>query len=359
MASPTETLASALAYVLCDHPPTGPDGNLMLPLTFVTQLLHGFQSASSTTPALYAPWVCTPSESEDPALSASTTVATANHLSEELEGERPACSLAADTVRAPTSTRCVHVPYVLQLATNLLVFPLRMSASEASTGSCDTVPSCTSTTRALDLLHLPSMSTVIFEESLVERRFLRAVQPALADNVAAILRIATEHGFTSPQLVLPVTRLIDLVGGYRGIQALLGLRLTVGSVPSLPPPLYILERSFHALHADTKGGKPMKHKSILTVGARAYLKHCHRGADAWWGTDVGSEHDKNQRATALLHKLLRDAIWVNVHMLPGDEWVVEIRVAEGYGARWTADGLKFRGFLEPPMPDGHVKGWRH
>lgn len=31
----------------------------------------------------------------------------------------------------------------------------------------------------------------------------------------------------------------------------------------------------------------------------------------------------------------------------------------GYGARWTADGSSFRGFLEPQMVDGHSVGWKH
>ena len=31
----------------------------------------------------------------------------------------------------------------------------------------------------------------------------------------------------------------------------------------------------------------------------------------------------------------------------------------GYGARWTADGSMFRGFLEPQMEGGHDAGWRH
>lgn len=39
--------------------------------------------------------------------------------------------------------------------------------------------------------------------------------------------------------------------------------------------------------------------------------------------------------------------------------VFEVRTAEGYGARWLADGSDFRGFLEPQMQDGHAKGWRH
>jgi hypothetical protein len=42
-----------------------------------------------------------------------------------------------------------------------------------------------------------------------------------------------------------------------------------------------------------------------------------------------------------------------------DGEVFEARVAEGYGARWTADGAQFRGFLEPNALDGHERGWQH
>ena len=58
-------------------------------------------------------------------------------------------------------------------------------------------------------------------------------------------------------------------------------------------------------------------------------------------------------------RLLDNASWTNCHMLPHGVEVFEVRVAQGYGARWSADGLVFRGFLEPVMADGHRLGWRH
>uniref|UniRef100_K1QZP0 Uncharacterized protein n=1 Tax=Magallana gigas TaxID=29159 RepID=K1QZP0_MAGGI len=42
-----------------------------------------------------------------------------------------------------------------------------------------------------------------------------------------------------------------------------------------------------------------------------------------------------------------------------DVYILEVRQEEGYGARWTADGSSFRGFLEPQMVDGHSVGWKH
>jgi hypothetical protein len=38
-------------------------------------------------------------------------------------------------------------------------------------------------------------------------------------------------------------------------------------------------------------------------------------------------------------------IIIEQHELP----CLEVRIAEGYGARWLADGAQFRGFLEPQM----------
>ena len=51
-------------------------------------------------------------------------------------------------------------------------------------------------------------------------------------------------------------------------------------------------------------------------------------------------------------------MWINVHILPHNEIIVEIRVEEGYGARWKIDG-EFRGFHEPQMEGGHENKWRH
>jgi hypothetical protein len=88
---------------------------------------------------------------------------------------------------------------------------------------------------------------------------------------------------------------------------------------------------------------------------------------------------KNERARSILCKISGDCVWMNIHTLPHDVHVFEIRNSLGYGARWTADGLvffavfksisnplgnsahtqDFRGFLEPQMEDGHERGWRH
>ncbi len=139
--------------------------------------------------------------------------------------------------------------------------------------------------------------------------------------------------------------------GLRGILDLLGMKQTVGSVDMLPPSLSTLWESFQRKH---------KPNAELSCGARALSKHCHRDSTSqWWGTSTGSESNKNEHANQVLDKILTDAVWINIHLLPHDVKVLEVRNQLGYGARWSYNGTMFRGFLEPQMSDGHSIGWRH
>jgi hypothetical protein len=88
-------------------------------------------------------------------------------------------------------------------------------------------------------------------------------------------------------------------------------------------------------------------------------KHGHRASDGWWGAVAGPDVRKNAHAQAAVLHILEHAIWVNIHTLPHEQHVVEVRVPDGYGARWSADGSEFRGFLEPHTADGHERRWRH
>ncbi|KAJ3107122.1 hypothetical protein HDU97_004815 [Phlyctochytrium planicorne] len=101
-------------------------------------------------------------------------------------------------------------------------------------------------------------------------------------------------------------------------------------------------------------------KILLTVGARAIAKHAHRDEKgSGWGDTVvsGSIADKNLRAAKALGEVLGDPIWMNLHQLPHDIMVYEIRNSKRFGARYyvkSADrdgrrsiSLEFRGLLEP------------
>jgi len=143
--------------------------------------------------------------------------------------------------------------------------------------------------------------------------------------------------------------------GRRGCLGLLGLRNTTGSADTLPPRRARLMAGFRVAHKQKVKG------SALTVGARALAKHCHRASDQWWGDGGarGTEAAKNAYAEGVIRRILDEASWLNQHTLPHDVRVFEVRVPEGYGARWSADGSEFRGFLEPHKVDGYLQKWRH
>ena len=167
-----------------------------------------------------------------------------------------------------------------------------------------------------------------------------------------------------------------------------GLAYTVGSaLGSTPPPT---DDCLAAFQVPNSAG--------LTAGARAWSKHCHRSrperegscpstspvdqrkstkrqnkksteSEGWWGTASGPIPVINEKALALFWKIMNGATWRNLHWLPHQVLVYEVRVAEGYGMRWAQDlsqshstterSWVFRGFLEPQMENGHELGWRH
>ncbi|KAK3259086.1 hypothetical protein CYMTET_31902 [Cymbomonas tetramitiformis] len=139
--------------------------------------------------------------------------------------------------------------------------------------------------------------------------------------------------------------------GVSGVAEILGLRHSPGTIEgALPPDVATLTQSFNT------GTKP---GSKLTVGARALSKHCERGADRFWGEMKGNDSRKNERAHLIMLRILQNAVWINIHQIVHKESLLEVRMVEGYGLRWNADGTKFRGLLEPQDPQGHDKRWRH
>lgn len=157
-----------------------------------------------------------------------------------------------------------------------------------------------------------------------------------------------------------------------GILRLLGMRSTIGSTSTtthtLPPDINALIAACRAPH------KPNAKHPRLSVCARARSKHAHRGAvDQFFGEVRGGALLQNEVSEKIVCRLLRDAVWVNIHEFGGSaEPVLEVRVEEGYGARWSLgddfvndaankvnEAVVFRGFLEPQMEDGHTRKWRH
>ena len=172
--------------------------------------------------------------------------------------------------------------------------------------------------------------------------------------------------------------------GSNGIYAILGMRQTIGTVSKFfegdekndlnvkPSPVqYLLPPCTPQLiTASCKLHKPNT-KSNLTVAARAFAKHSHRGECSIFGAVQGSESRKNDQAYEIVKRLIQHAAWINIHCfgaLDNSRPVVEVRTMDGYGARWSAiwrknaffpEDVEFRGFLEPQMEHGHEKRWRH
>jgi hypothetical protein len=140
--------------------------------------------------------------------------------------------------------------------------------------------------------------------------------------------------------------------GKSGIHILCGLRRTAGSDTSLfPPSTPDLHRAFVECHK----GQP------LTVGGRAFSKHSIRDSARFWGYCQGPNDFINEEGLKCLNRVVLNGVWNNVFVLPHDAKAYEIRVPQGYGARWEfkQGGIAFRGFVEPMMEGGHEKRWRH
>ncbi|KAH0460283.1 hypothetical protein IEQ34_010946 [Dendrobium chrysotoxum] len=141
--------------------------------------------------------------------------------------------------------------------------------------------------------------------------------------------------------------------GCEGVGSLLGMMHTAGTVSdALPPPRSHLLSSFMKLH------RPNVEGSTITEAARSLAKHVHRSSEEWWGSFRG-DSEKNRLASEIVNHLLNECCWMNVYDIQTHNRVFEIRIHEGYGARWSHDGSKFIGFLEPYTEEGHSKGWKH
>ncbi|CAF2094089.1 unnamed protein product [Brassica rapa] len=135
----------------------------------------------------------------------------------------------------------------------------------------------------------------------------------------------------------PCVALSHILSGlsYTGVQSLLGLSHTVGSIShALPPPRSVLLSSFMLPY------KPKVKGCRLSHGARALSKHVDRSSDGFWGVLSGSDSDKNKHAMDIINSFIGQCCWMNIHIVPPHGEVFEIRVAQGYGARWSPDGTK-------------------
>lgn len=71
--------------------------------------------------------------------------------------------------------------------------------------------------------------------------------------------------------------------------------------------------------------KRLKNPPKLTVGARALCKHAHRSSEGFWGQVKGTEVEKNESADIIANKIVDECSWINLHILPHSEMIIEVR----------------------------------
>uniref|UniRef100_A0A0D9XR28 ASCH domain-containing protein n=1 Tax=Leersia perrieri TaxID=77586 RepID=A0A0D9XR28_9ORYZ len=174
---------------------------------------------------------------------------------------------------------------------------------------------------------LPGISSI--EEGVgVYRKFYTEEK----ESLYGVLAISVSKPTDQPYITM--TELLAGLGSD-GLGRLLGMAKTAGTVQDgLPPSRSVLISSCMKLHQPNVNG------CSLTDAARALAKHVHRCSDGWWGSFHGSDVKKNQLASEIIDRLLRECCWMNIHLTQPYGPVYEIRVREGYGARWSQDGSK-------------------
>lgn len=198
--------------------------------------------------------------------------------------------------------------------------------------------------------HFPISYTAVsgFQTEITQKELgsLSDITPFITDLIS--------HLSDSSALTIAENLLINL--GPRGVLFCLGVRRTQGSTDKyMLPQRNIIENSFSQIYSKEES----KNSSNLSVGARSLTKHAHRSSEGFWGKISGTDQMKNQVSQDVLRRLLNEAAWMNIHCLPNEEPVLEVRVSQGYGARWLILKKVFRGFVEPMMEGGHEKGWKH
>ncbi|XP_005104583.3 uncharacterized protein LOC101864002 [Aplysia californica] len=202
----------------------------------------------------------------------------------------------------------------------------------------------------LENKHCPALDLPRFD-LLDEKSHSEQREVTFSSIMPMLEGLQTLHDLWTEEEIKYRVRQVLVLLGLRGILDLLGIRKTIGTKEMLPPSRTALMASFCAKHNE---------KSELSVGARALSKHFHRDqSSSWWGDCSGTDAVKNRHALELCTKVLDNAVWINIHWLPHDVFIIEARQAQGYGVRWSADASMFRGFLEPQMVDGHEVGWKH
>jgi hypothetical protein len=125
---------------------------------------------------------------------------------------------------------------------------------------------------------------------------------------------------------------------FENILLILGQRLTSASQRDengIPPAKEILlENCFEPFNNE------------ISIVARAWEKHVGRNKNSIFGEIKGNTIQKREKVEKLVHHIIANKSWWNIFYHYKHNLVYEIRIENGQGMRWTADGKQFIGFLE-------------
>ncbi len=125
---------------------------------------------------------------------------------------------------------------------------------------------------------------------------------------------------------------------FKSILLILGQRLTPASVRDengIPPAKDILLKSCF-----------LPYNKEISIAARAWEKHVGRNKNSIFGEIKGNTFQKKEKVEKLIEHIIVHKTWWNIFYHYKHGLVYEIRVENGQGLRWSADGKKFIGFLE-------------
>ncbi|MFB9076615.1 hypothetical protein ACFFLS_25400 [Flavobacterium procerum] len=125
---------------------------------------------------------------------------------------------------------------------------------------------------------------------------------------------------------------------FEFVLLILGQRLTSASKrdeTGIPPAKEILLESCF---------KPFNKE--ISIAARAWEKHVGRKKDSIFGEIKGNVNQKKEKVEKLINYIINHKTWWNIFFHYKHGLVYEIRIQNGQGLRWSADGKKFIGFLE-------------
>jgi len=191
------------------------------------------------------------------------------------------------------------------------------------------------------------------------QRMLQSIRNSAPTTPSSPTEATTTH---SPAVTAPVSiqnihfgviaggfdnkvRLRDGIGGPRKTQRVGGEGSRGGTPTTNKPPVTgqaIPSKATLTSSASTPG------KGGVTPVGRAFAKHQARPKTAFTGTQSGNAAKNTQQGMAHLDKILNNpnsTFTVRNTKAHGD--VLDVRMPCGKGARWTPDGTRFIGFLEP------------